>query len=225
MRERQTPRLEQIDLFEDRQPRDGAGQMALDEVITHAAERPLLRTYCWSEPAVTFGYAQRWRDVASFRAGLPHVRRWTGGGIVLHEGDRTFSLFVPGPLPVSTLPSPQFYHWLHRAIVSALRTCGCPARLARPEDLRDGPVCFEAPVVDDVLLDGRKVAGGAQRRTRRGLLHQGSLSPGVAPEDFGRRLAAQLATTLHRIHAPAEWEPALRETAGRYASDDWNRKR
>jgi lipoate-protein ligase A len=52
--------------------------------------------------------------------------------------------------------------------------------------------CFENPVLYDVLVEGRKVAGAAQRRTRRGLIHQGSVQTLDLPKRFGEGFAARL---------------------------------
>ena len=52
--------------------------------------------------------------------------------------------------------------------------------------------CFANPVRADVMIDGRKVAGAAQRRTRAGLLQQGS----VQYVDLGNGLAGRFAQAL-----------------------------
>ena len=96
-------------------PLDVFGQMALDETL--AQTRPeafLLRFFRWAGPAATFGYAQLFREVE--RALPPGIgatctRRPTGGGIVPHLDDLTFSCVFPqSPSlrrfnnPVSSLP-------------------------------------------------------------------------------------------------------------------------
>jgi lipoate-protein ligase A len=52
--------------------------------------------------------------------------------------------------------------------------------------------CFANPVRADVMIDGRKIAGAAQRRTRGGLLHQGS----IQHVDLGNGLAERFASKL-----------------------------
>src|SRR5207244_258723 len=53
-------------------------------------------------------------------------------------------------------------------------------------------ISFSNPVRDDVKLNGRKIAGAAQRRTRRGLLHQGS----IQDVELGSGLAERFAQAL-----------------------------
>jgi lipoate-protein ligase A len=61
----------------------------------------------------------------------------------------------------------------------------------------DWVACFEKPVAWDLVdRQGRKLAGAGQRRTRRGLLHQGSVVVPGAPrslfDDFARHLANEV---------------------------------
>lgn len=48
-------------------------------------------------------------------------------------------------------------------------------RLVLPEDCREGAACFQSPVPLDIVLDGIKICGGALRRSKAGVLYQGSL--------------------------------------------------
>src|ERR1700676_2326901 len=79
---------------------DAAFNMALDEALLEAMprlQRPVLRFYGWTEPAATFGYFQKYSDVESNTPLRPLIRRPTGGGIVPHDADWTYSaVFPPG---------------------------------------------------------------------------------------------------------------------------------
>ncbi len=171
--------FEHLQVIRDAIPRSGAVNMALDEVLLSGGE-PLLRLYTWAEPTVSFGYfvpAQMARQVAR---GRQIVRRWTGGGIVEHGEDLTYSLCVPRSCAFVRLRSVEAYRRIHAAVAHALRQCGTvaehqddPGRIPSPH--APGNVCFERPVRFDLLANGRKIAGAAQRRVRAGLLHQGSV--------------------------------------------------
>jgi lipoate-protein ligase A len=79
---------------------DAALNMALDEALLESAARlgkPVLRLYGWTEPAATFGYFQKYADVERATLLRPLIRRPTGGGIVPHDADWTYSaVFPPG---------------------------------------------------------------------------------------------------------------------------------
>jgi lipoate-protein ligase A len=66
--------------------------------------------------------------------------------------------------------------------------------------------CFIAPVRNDLLANGRKIAGGAQRRTKRGLLHQGSIQVADIRRDFSTLLASHLACESSPWQPPDELE-------------------
>ena len=79
-------------------PQPAAHNMAVDEALLAAMPRlcqPVLRFYGWTEPAATFGYFQRYAEVASRTPLRPLIRRPTGGGIVPHDADWTYSLAFP----------------------------------------------------------------------------------------------------------------------------------
>ena len=72
--------------------------MALDEALLESAPelgRPVLRFYGWTEPAASFGYSQRWAEIEKLTVLRPLVRRPTGGGLVPHDKDWTYSLVFP----------------------------------------------------------------------------------------------------------------------------------
>src|SRR5688500_19908477 len=78
--------------------RTASWNMALDEALleqSSAIGGPILRLYGWAERAATFGYSQRYREVAEWTALRPLIRRPTGGGLVPHDADWTYSLVFP----------------------------------------------------------------------------------------------------------------------------------
>ena len=70
-------------------------------------------------------------------------------------------------------------------------------------------LCFVEPAKYDVILEGQKIAGAGQRRTRSGLLHQGTLQPvKVAPtrSKRGARKKAPVAVQVIEPEVPEETE-------------------
>lgn len=199
-------------LWIDDVPREGPAQMACDEAMLDLADRAVMRVFRWSRPWVSAGYFVPMSIAASIRPDLPVCRRWTGGGIVVHGGDFTFSLAVPaGAAHWGSRPA-ESYRKIHLAVAAALARQGTKAALTEGgESAADE--CFAAPVAHDVVCRGRKVAGGAQRRTRRGLLHQGSIQGVAAGPDFARVLAGCLAAKVEDWSPPAAWEDSARKLA------------
>jgi lipoate-protein ligase A len=188
------PLFDVIDLFDDETARSGPEQMALDEALLEIAQRPLLRLYRWAEPTVSFGYSLPVGTVRDRFPALPCVRRWTGGGIVRHLDDWTFALLVPSSEPLADARPIQAYRLIHSGVAATLSKIGCAARLAEPRDCADGPACFTSPALHDVIgVNNRKLCGGAQRRTRRGFLHQGSIQNVKPPRNFALHLLALFA--------------------------------
>lgn len=174
--------------------RAGSMNMAVDQAWLEQSEVPVLRIYAWDQPTVTIGYAQSLPKLQEALPGWPVVRRWTGGGVVFHQGDYTYSVIVPASHPWAQTSALESYRRIHGSLAEALAENGHPGcRLAMPEDLVDGPFCFTAPALHDVIRGPVKVAGAGQRRGRLGLLHQGSVQQVKIQPDFWPRWAARLA--------------------------------
>ena len=147
----------------------------MDEAFSSSATKTTLRFYGWRRPSLSFGYFGKFADAADEGRAREIVRRWTGGGSVLHGEDLTYSLVTPATDPASSQGPPAIYAALHTAIRAALLAEGRETELADSATPKISDACFANPVRDDLLLAGRKIAGAAQRRTRGGFLHQGSI--------------------------------------------------
>ena len=161
---------------------DTYGQMAIDELLV-SSFAPCIRFFSWDmRPQATFGYIQK---IAQAEVELKKIdinkftRRMTGGGLVLHKDDLTFSLVFD--LPSRIQPS-LIYTALHGAMQEELSRAGFLSSVYEGESdynpqTSSGQVqnCFTNPVADDLMQDGKKVLGGALRRFDRRVLYQGSL--------------------------------------------------
>jgi Lipoate-protein ligase A len=217
-----SPPFENLLLWDRADAENGAVHMALDEGMLRLAETPALRIYRWRESEVTFGYPMRWSEVESFAAGRPATRRCTGGGLVEHGADVTVALSVPATHPFAHIAPVEAYRTIHEALRNALddpeislAPCGNPTS-----------ACFAAPSPHDLVSGSRKIAGGALRRSREGLLYQGSVQHHSTPADFSDHLAHALGRHVTLWHAPAEvdflCEHLIRD---RYGRTEWNRRR
>jgi lipoate-protein ligase A len=180
--------------------------MALDEALLEAMPRlgtPVLRFYSWAEPGASFGYFQRFSEVERMTSLRPLVRRPTAGGIVPHDADWTYSLVFPTGHEWHSLAAIQSYERVHRWIQSAFAKLDVPTVLAPERRKVEGGQCFVGFEKFDLLWHGQKIGGAAQRRTRDGLLIQGSVQPRPI--------------RLRRI----EWEEAMQETAVQENGVEW----
>jgi lipoyl(octanoyl) transferase len=209
---------------------DGPMQMALDEVLLARVSLPTLRIYRWTAPCVTFGYFQHYAEVCATHPSMSLVRRRTGGGMVEHGSDVTFSLMIPRSYEAARISPALFYQRLHHALAKFLTRLGeGEVRLAGGEEVLSGPSCFSAPAMDDLLCQGRKILGGAQCRTAGALLYQGSLQGMRALEEkkgFFREFGQALSERISEISLKAALvEDAIVLAQSRYASAQWNERR
>ena len=185
--------LPQLSLWQDDIPHAAALNMAIDEALLAQISGPVLRVYRWIVPAVSFGYFEHWAPIRDAYPDRDPVRRWTGGGVVLHGEDFTYSLLIPRHVDIPPVTPIESYAIIHGALCGALEDAGIPAAPASAASPKMSHACFENAVMHDVLAGGRKIAGAAQRRTRAGLIHQGSVQSVELPEGFAGGFASKLA--------------------------------
>ena len=206
-------------------PANAALNMAIDEALLEQAAEPVLRFYKWERAALSFGYFGKFADVAEEAARRDIVRRWTGGGVVLHGKDLTYSLITPASDTVSTEGPRAIYAALHRAIQDALLAEGRETELAAKTAPKISDACFANPVRDDLMWRGRKIAGAAQRRTRGGFLHQGSIQLLGLSQPFRDRFASALSATTRKEELPLSiLERAAALAAEKYGDEAWLRR-
>ena len=218
----------------DVSPHRAAMNMAVDEALLESASISTIRFYRWRSPALSFGYFGKFTDVAIYASERDLVRRWTGGGIVFHGEDLTYSIVIPTSDAAFDKSSIAIYEKIHRALCQALVVMGhCAevvgsARCADPTPQRSFPTnnCFANPVRADVMIDDRKIAGAAQRRTRRGLLQQGSIQGITLSNDFARKFAQALSANCIEFKINEEVLRRAKELAlQKYGTESWLRKR
>ncbi len=223
-----------LDVYHDIDSRSAALNMAIDEAFFETAKVPTIRFYQWDHPALSFGYFGKFDDVAAHNRDI--VRRWTGGGIVFHGDDLTYSIVIPATDVAFGESSMQIYANVHQAISSALATRGTTAPAlyeGRPEkgsaviDRRYNPaLCFSNPVQNDVVANGRKIAGAAQRRNRHGLLQQGSIQNVEFRDGFADSFANALSVNCEPKHMDGALLARAKEIATqKYGTDSWLRRR
>jgi lipoate-protein ligase A len=206
-----------------------ARNMAVDEALLREVREPILRIYGWNVPAVSLGYFQ---PAALVPEGRPFVRRYTGGGLVDHAHDVTYTVVLPRAHSWMQLSAPASYEQIHLGVQAALAACGIASELTPTASTAESEACFQKPVRFDIVAADAKLSGAAQRRTREGLLHQGSiLLPNPARNDdlrrdFARTFAQRLELSLKPGDlTKAEFARAEVLERERYTTDAWNRSR
>jgi lipoate-protein ligase A len=185
---------------------DPAFNMAMDEALMEAAPLfgdPVLRFYGWTQPAASFGYFQKYAEVETATMLRPLVRRPTAGGIVPHDADWTYSLAFPPGHEWYSLRAEESYRRVHEWIQAAFARLGTVTELA-PCCKKSAPgQCFVGHEKSDLLWSGKKIAGAAQRRTKTGLLIQGSVQP--PPVAVARQSWQEAMCAVVTEAAGAEW--------------------
>jgi len=227
-----------LNVYHDGAAHSAAMNLAIDEVLLEYATVPSIRFYRWHSPALSFGYFGRFAHVACYAGDRDLVRRWTGGGIVFHGDDLTYSIVIPANDKAFSESSMSIYEKVHcalrdtlegngkRAVVAGGGDPGGAADAIRTAFSAGGYNCFANPVRADVMVDGRKIAGAAQRRTRRGLLQQGSIQGIDLENGLSERFAVELSNNCQPQSLPKAIRCRAREIAAqKYGAEAWLRKR
>lgn len=155
-----------------------------------AESSPLLHFYEWDCPCLTYGYFIKPSDYLNLEAldhyGLKLARRPTGGGIIFHTADFAFSVLIPATHPGFSTNTLENYALVNQRVAKAIQAFTNssiePALLMKEQVQQakenSGGFCMANPTQFDLIIEGKKVGGAAQRRTKQGLLHQGSISLG-----------------------------------------------
>jgi lipoate-protein ligase A len=226
-----------------------AENMAVDFLLLQRYPRagtPRFRHYGWRAPAFTFGYSQK---ITFVREQLPPdgpfdlCRRATGGGLVDHRDDWTYALAIPRGHPLEELRASQSYRAVHEALAEALRaqniaaaTKPCVEQTVPAGAAGAAGVCFQRAEVFDVVHAGTaaKIAGAAQKRSKHGLLFQGSIAKAAVGaaidwDAFGEAFVAGLAAALGTETQPVPWpefhEHEVEGLIEQYSAREWNEQR
>lgn len=161
--------------------------MRFDEKLLDQIKEPTLHLYNWASPSLTHGYFIRPENHLSLKnleiRGINLARRPTGGGIVFHIWDLAFSFLLPSDHPAFSLTTLTNYRFVNKAVLETVEEffgLGRSAELILENGPDLGPdcgnFCMAKPTQYDVVHNGMKVAGAAQRKRKEGYLHQGTIS-------------------------------------------------
>lgn len=154
------------------------------QLLLHGKE-PSLRLYTWPWPSCTWGVCVRPEELLKSGAleelSIASAQRPTGGGLLFHGTDLAFSVFLPEGHPALSHVAQENYDLINGLVLDALQTF-LPVRWPmheRNELVMSTPLpthlCQAKATRYDLCWAGKKIGGCAERRTKRGLLHQTSL--------------------------------------------------
>ena len=229
---------------------DGDLNMAIDEMllqtgIQNSVSYPVLRFYGFRPNHATFGVGQRFVHSKTLqqlkREQKTLIRRPTGGGIVVHDLDLCYTVVLNVFSHTSFAQAEGSYEAIHQAVYAGFRRLGIGLEFSEEGVMtdRDEALCTEDVVKCDLLYQGRKLAGAAERRKEGYLLHQGfvSLKPFVhtrmeyfsffekarqaIQEGFQDRFGVQLTTGGLFLEEANE---VVRLKKEKYGTEEWNFK-
>lgn len=176
-------------LIED-EPGDGRVNMATDEAIllgcAEGESPPTLRLYGWQEPTLSVGYTQ---DLVAgvdlercLDQGVRLVRRPTGGRALMHYRELTYSVTAPIPHPCFPSSLRGAFRTVSEALIRSLAKLGIDnammasgARVSSVKSVYRSPSCFVSANHCEIVVQGKKLIGSAQRRVRNAFLQHGSI--------------------------------------------------
>lgn len=224
--------------FIDSGPASGVENMRIDEKLLRDAQQaealPVLRFYTWDPPAVSLGRFQRTEQAvheeACRRLGFDIVRRVTGGRAVLHNHELTYAVISPERNPLFPRDVIGTYKVIAAGLLAGFRNLGIPAEMVTRSGCHSTLVeknsreaaCFSSPSWYEIVAQGKKVAGSAQRRVAGAFLQHGSillsydprLEASVIPGGSGRDRVTSIEQELGRPAALDEVKQAFREGFG-----------
>jgi lipoate-protein ligase A len=215
-----------LQLWIDPEARSGPEAMAVDEWLLETVTLPVLRVYRWKGEWASLGYFGQLASARTVFPGVSLVRRWTGGGMVDHRADWTYTLAIPQSERLAISRGAGSYREIHEILAKVLEREGVESSLSGGSEETGDALCFANPVTYDLLgPHGTKLAGAGQRRSRQGLLHQGSVAMPCPDEEAFRfrseALAAGLSSHWEPVSPAPDLSDLLRRVSLRYASAEW----
>tara|TARA_B100001250_G_C19710328_1_gene748893 strand:+ start:310 stop:1125 length:816 start_codon:yes stop_codon:yes gene_type:complete len=154
-------------------PRSGSFNMAADEILLENCEYksiPVFRMYEWECPTISIGRNEVLDEMINLEVchnlGIPVIRRTTGGQSVLHGFDMSYS-YVGGFINSSYTGSVlENYRYISKGFYRFFEKLGLNPSYYEMEKIKNGidnHVCFAIPSKYEILVEGRKIIGNAQK--------------------------------------------------------------
>ncbi len=202
----------------------GSLNMAIDEALLASVaageSAPVLRIYRWNPATLTLGYGQRQTgqfDSAFCRThGIDVVRRPTGGRAVLHDREVTYAVISPETSLIFPGGILENYRVISRPLQRALAACGLQADLVPGRKKGATPsrqsACFIAPSSYELIVNGCKMTGGAQKRLAGAFLQHGSIPVDLDLQILRETVGSTSPAACRQLETSVGWINRWRET-------------
>ncbi len=181
----------------EEKPNSASLNMAIDEALFNYVQKnkecSILRFYRWEKPTLSIGYNQKVKETVNMNFlsinGIEIVRRITGGKAVLHDDEVTYSISSSASIMVENKSVIESFHLISSALIEGLKILGINASLSsrKYEGLyKTNLPCFSYPTGNEIVVNGRKLIGSAQKRTKNALLQHGSIPITLDVDKLGK---------------------------------------
>ncbi|MCP4970420.1 MAG: lipoate--protein ligase family protein [Arcobacter sp.] len=159
--------------------------MAIDDALLTSYNKndlAILRLYTWDK-SLTIGISQDFSEYSFINEYNGNfAKRITGGGILFHGHDLSYSLIIPTQF-FQGLSIKQSYEIICSFILNFYKDLGLDAKYAKDDlnvKLSKSEYCQVGFEAYDILVNGIKIGGNAQRRTKKAIFQHGSI-PVLSP--------------------------------------------
>ena len=166
--------------FIDTGVNSGPMNMAIDEALL-TSKAPVLRFYRWKPACLSIGYFQsikniNFKNLKKYKGDI--VRRPTGGNAVLHDKELTYSVIIDEKkMPKSVIES---YKIISKGLMQGLKNLGLDPKMNEDVKKEDkSAICFNDPSWYEIVVNGKKIIGSAQKRINGKLLQHGAVLIGI----------------------------------------------
>jgi len=172
--------------------------MAIDESLL-TEKKPTFRLYTWEENSFSIGRFQKIEDVQDWQKyGKKWAKRVTGGGLLLHGFDVSYTIVIPTKA-LGRRSVKESYEFLCGFLLNFYKGLGLKTDWAKDifaNSLSHSSFCQVGFEPYDIIIDGKKIGGNAQKRTRDLILQHGSIPlkkdkreyAGHSLEEFGIKI-------------------------------------
>ena len=177
--------------------------MAIDKALTISYEKddiPILRFYTW-ENSFTVGLGQDLEHYSDLKEIYKDncSKRITGGGVLFHGHDISYSLILSNS-ELGNLNVKQSYEKICQFLLEFYKQLGLNPSFVKDSEyikLKKNEFCQVGFEAYDIIVDGNKIGGNAQKRNKKLIFQHGSIpvyktkddkKMGMSLEDFNINL-------------------------------------